>query len=141
MSGGSAVSPRATRRIASNSSAGAAALSTIPSAPAMRASSSTSSSGSVGVEDHARRLALGLEPAAERDAVAVAQVVLEQHHVGALAGEHVGGVGDAGGGADRDHPGLGAEQHGQPRADGRLGVDDRDAWSRMQPSQACFNPI
>ena len=48
-------------------------------------------------------------------------------HVGPLAGEQLVPVRDARGGADRHHPRLGAEEHHEPGADRRLGVDDRDA--------------
>ena len=48
------------------------------------------------VHDDARARPRGLEAAAEADAVAVAQMVLEQEHVGPLAGQELRRVGETG---------------------------------------------
>ena len=74
-----------------------------------------------------RRALPGPQAPAEREAVAVEQVVLEQHDVGALALHQLGAVVGAGGRADGHEAGLGAQQHREPGAGGRLGIHDGDA--------------
>ena len=79
------------------------------------------------VDDHPQLGALRLEPPAQRDPVAVAELVVEQHDVRAVAGEQVGRVGGARCRADGDEARLGAQQQREPGAHRGLWIDDRDA--------------
>ena len=60
--------------------------------------------------------------------------MLEQHHVRPQALDEREPVLDAGGAADRDEARLGAQQHGETRADRRLWVDDGYAGHAPHPS-------
>ena len=75
----------------------------------------------------------------QRDAVAVEETGLEEDHVRSLARQQRD-VGGARGGADGDETRLAAQEQREPRANGRLGVDDGDARHVAAPSQPALSP-
>ena len=141
-SGGSAVSPRATRRIASNSSAAARGL--VDDAVRARDAGEQLDLvvGQRRVDDHRAAVArLGLEPAA-------AARCRRRRAGGARAAPRPGARGRASSGASATpgaaptgtSPRLGAQEQREPGADRRLGIDDSDAGhvrdtvpGRLQP--------
>ena len=164
VSGGSAIAPRATRRIASKSSAGGAELAgrqrgqcaealghhaqrleelvgrglLVDDAVGARHAQRDFQRriARLGVGDHARA-AVGGDAAAELQTIADAEVRLEQNDVRRGARDEFERLLRRAGGTDRHEAGLGAQQRHEPGANGRLGVDDGDAGhARHPPSQS-----
>jgi hypothetical protein len=92
-----------------------------------------------GVEDHARGALERAQAPAGGQAVAVQQLVVEQHNVWTLAGHELEPVVRPRGGADRHEPRLAAQQQREPGADGGLWIDDGHARHGDRPSQPTLN--
>ena len=79
------------------------------------------------------------QAAARPEAVAVEQLGVEKDDVRALTRHQLEAVMGTHGGADRDEPGLGAQQHGETGANGRLRVDDHDSRHAPKPFSIALN--
>jgi hypothetical protein len=63
------------------------------------------------------------------------QLGVEENDVRALTRHQLEAVMGTNGGAHRDEPGLGAQQHGETGANRRLRVDDHDSRHGQHPSR------
>ena len=126
VSAGSARSPAATVRIASNSSLRLAALVDDPVDAGDQAGDDERRVGVRAVEHDLRGRDARLDRTRHLEPVAVRKVVVEHDHVRARPVDQVLDLGRAGGAADVGHVGLVVEHHGQARPDGGVVIDDGD---------------